>query len=183
MSVCLAMFPPSAKYHSYLEGYVYSHLKDNQRPVHKILEQEISNRIAQYAENCQYKLEKMAKTGSRKGQRQPTIAEVKAAKRAIFNPSMFGSTLEDTMEMQRINFPDLKLPWILGCLTERIIQQNGTAVEGIFRVPGDIDEVNALKVKTDSWAYPDDCNDPNVAASLLKQWFRDLKDPLLDESV
>jgi hypothetical protein len=42
MAVCLAMFPSSAKYHSYLEGYVYSHLKDNQRPVHKILEQEIS---------------------------------------------------------------------------------------------------------------------------------------------
>ena len=33
-----------------------------------------------YAENCQYKLDKMAKTGSRKGQRQPTIEEVKAAK-------------------------------------------------------------------------------------------------------
>ena len=42
MAVCLAMFPPSAKYHSYLEGYVYSHLKDNQKPVNKILEQEIS---------------------------------------------------------------------------------------------------------------------------------------------
>lgn len=50
-------------------------------------------------------------------------------------------------------------------------------------VPGDIDEVNALKVKTDSWTYPDDCNDPNVAASLLKQWFRDLREPLLDETV
>jgi hypothetical protein len=53
--------------------------------------------------------------------------------RAIFNPSMFGSTLEDTMEMQRFNFPDRKLPWIIGCLTDRIIQQNGTSVEGIFR--------------------------------------------------
>ena len=42
MAVCLAMFPPSAKYHTYLEGYVYNHLKDNQRPVNKILEQEIS---------------------------------------------------------------------------------------------------------------------------------------------
>ncbi|XP_028399778.1 rho GTPase-activating protein 39-like [Dendronephthya gigantea] len=183
MAVCLAMFPPSAKYHSYLEGYVYNHLKDNQKPIHKILEQEISNRVAQYAENCLYKLEKMAKTGSRKGQRQPTQEEVNAAKRAIFHPSMFGSTLEDTMEMQRTTFPDRKLPWILTCLTEQIVQQQGTSTEGIFRVPGDIDEVNSLKVKTDSWSYPDDCNDPNVAASLLKQWFRDLKDPLIDESV
>ena len=50
-------------------------------------------------------------------------------------------------------------------------------------MPGDIDEVNALKVKTDNWSYPEEYNDPNVAASLLKQWFRDLKDPLLDETV
>lgn len=42
MAVSLAMFPPSAKYHSYLEGYVYNHLKDNQKPVHKMLELEIS---------------------------------------------------------------------------------------------------------------------------------------------
>ena len=42
IAVCLAMFPPSTKYHSYLEGYVDSHLKDNQKPVNKILEQEIS---------------------------------------------------------------------------------------------------------------------------------------------
>lgn len=181
MAVCLAMFPPSAKYCSYLEGYVYSHLKDNQ-PANPILEQEISNRIAQYAENCHYKLEKMSKTGSRKGQRQPTQEEVDAAKRAIFHPSMFGSTLEDTMQMQKTRFPDRQLPWILTCLTERILNHNGAYTEGIFRVPGDIDEVNALKVKTDNWTYPDDVNDANVAASLLKQWFRDLREPVIDQS-
>lgn len=182
MAVCLAMFPPSAKYHSHLEGYVYRHLKDNLTSSNPIVQQEISNLVAQYADNCHCKLEKMAKTGSRKGQRQPTQAEVDAAKRAIFQPSMFGSTLDDTMKMQKSRYPDHQLPWILTCLTQQVIQNNGTCTEGIFRVPGDIDEVNALKVKTDTWSYPDDVTDANVAASLLKQWFRDLKEPLIDES-
>ena len=58
-----------------------------------------------------------------------------------------------------------------------------SALRFFCSVPGDIDEVNTLKVKTDSWTYPDECNDPNVAASLLKQWFRDFTEPLFDESV
>ena len=52
MAVCLAMFPPSAKYHSYLEGYVYNHLKDNQKPVNKILEHEISVSTMKHLLNC-----------------------------------------------------------------------------------------------------------------------------------
>lgn len=48
----------------------------------------------------------------------------------------------------------------------------------IFRVPGDIDEVNALKVKCDQWTMPE-CSDPNVPASLLKLWYRDLYEPLI----
>ena len=46
---------------------------------------------------------------------------------------MFGSTLEETMEMQMKKYPDRKLPWIITCLTEQIIQHNGTSTEGIFR--------------------------------------------------
>ena len=26
MGICLAFFPPSVKFHSYLEGYIYRHL-------------------------------------------------------------------------------------------------------------------------------------------------------------
>ena len=48
----------------------------------------------------------------------------------------------------------------------------------LCRVPGDIDEVNALKVKCDQWVMPQ-CNDANIPASLLKLWYRDLYDPLI----
>lgn len=47
------------------------------------------------------------------------------------------------------------------------------------RVPGDIDEVNALKLKCDQWSLPPDCVDPHIPASLLKLWYRELYEPLI----
>lgn len=32
----------------------------------------------------------------------------------------------------------------------------------IYRVPGDIDEVNALKLQVDQWRIPENLSDPNV---------------------
>ena len=50
------------------------------------------------------------------------------------------------------------------------------------RVPGDIDEVNALKLKVEKGAIPmETLKDPHVPASLLKLWFRELEEPLIPE--
>lgn len=46
-------------------------------------------------------------------------------------------------------------------------------------MPGDIDEVNALKLRCDQWMQPSDCPDPHVPASLLKLWYRELSEPLI----
>ena len=48
-----------------------------------------------------------------------------------------------------------------------------------YRVPGDIDEVNSLKLHVDKWKEPSTVRDPHIPASLLKLWFRDLYDPLI----
>lgn len=50
-----------------------------------------------------------------------------------------------------------------------------------FRVPGDIDMVNAQKLKLERWEIPTDVSDPHVPASLLKLWFRELHEPLIPE--
>jgi len=48
------------------------------------------------------------------------------------------------------------------------------------RVPGDVDEVNALKLSCDQWIIaPSNCSDPHTPASLLKLWYRELYDPLI----
>lgn len=45
-------------------------------------------------------------------------------------------------------------------------------------MPGDIDEVNVLKLHLDKWEVPE-CNDPHVPVSLLKLWYRELYEPLI----
>ena len=47
------------------------------------------------------------------------------------------------------------------------------------RVPGDTDEVAALKAKCDQWVAPTTYSDPHIPASLLKLWYRELYDPLI----
>ncbi|XP_032298494.1 rho GTPase-activating protein 39 [Coturnix japonica] len=68
-------------------------------------------------------------------------------------------------------------PWLWGLVG--VHGHCGDQTEGIFRVPGDIDEVNALKLQVDQWKIPTGLEDPHVPASLLKLWYRELEEPLI----
>ncbi|TNM88417.1 hypothetical protein fugu_004671 [Takifugu bimaculatus] len=83
------------------------------------------------------------------------------------------------MERQSELFPDRKLPWVQVQLSQYVLGLGGAQTEGIFRVPGDIDEVNALKLQVDQWRIPENLSDPNVPASLMKLWYRELEEPLI----
>ncbi|XP_054151321.1 rho GTPase-activating protein 39, partial [Melozone crissalis] len=171
MAICLAFFPPTPKFHSYLEGYIYRHMD----PVNDTKGVAIST----YARYCYSKLQKAALTGAKKGLKKPTLEEIRHARNAIFSPSMFGSSLQEIVAMQRDRYPDRQLPWVQTRLSEEVLALNGDQTEGIFRVPGDIDEVNALKLQVDQWKIPTGLEDPHVPASLLKLWYRELEEPLI----
>uniref|UniRef100_A0A8C4SHC2 Rho GTPase-activating protein 39 n=1 Tax=Erpetoichthys calabaricus TaxID=27687 RepID=A0A8C4SHC2_ERPCA len=202
MAICLAFFPPTPKFHSYLEGYIYRHMdplndtKVNQH-IKDLLEAEKKRKptlrkkrrphveeaegvaISTYAKYCYRKLQKSALTGAKKGLQKPNLEEIRHAKNAVFSPSMFGSSLEEVMAMQQERYPDHRLPWVQTRLSEEVLGLNGDQTEGIFRVPGDIDEVNALKLQVDQWKIPTGLEDPHVPASLLKLWYRELEEPLI----
>ncbi|XP_012615477.2 rho GTPase-activating protein 39 isoform X2 [Microcebus murinus] len=171
MAICLAFFPPTPKFHSYLEGYIYRHMD----PVNDTKGVAIST----YAKYCYHKLQKAALTGAKKGLKKPNVEEIRHAKNAVFSPSMFGSALQEVMSMQKERYPDRQLPWVQTRLSEEVLALNGDQTEGIFRVPGDIDEVNALKLQVDQWKVPVGLEDPHVPASLLKLWYRELEEPLI----
>ncbi|XP_070604477.1 rho GTPase-activating protein 39 [Erythrolamprus reginae] len=202
MSICLAFFPPTPKFHSYLEGYIYrhmdpvndtkvtQHIKDllerNSKKKSKLrkkpkpyVEDHDGVAVSTYAKYCYSKLQKAALTGAKKGLKKPNIEEIRHAKNAVFNPSMFGSSLQEIMNMQKERYPDRQLPWVQTRLSEEVLALNGDQTEGIFRVPGDIDEVNALKLQVDQWKIPTGLEDPHVPASLLKLWYRELEEPLI----
>lgn len=202
MASCLAFFPPTPKFHSYLEGYIYRHmdpvndtkvtqhikevLERNSKKKSKLrkkpkpyIEEHDGVAISTYAKYCYNKLQKAALTGAKKGLKKPNIEEIRHAKNAVFNPSMFGSSLQDIIAMQKERYPDRQLPWVQTRLSEEVLALNGDQTEGIFRVPGDIDEVNALKLQVDQWKIPTGLEDPHVPASLLKLWYRELEEPLI----
>ncbi|XP_039220842.1 rho GTPase-activating protein 39 isoform X1 [Crotalus tigris] len=202
MSICLAFFPPTPKFHSYLEGYIYRHMdpvNDTKVTQHikELLERKSKKKsklrkkpkpyvedhdgvaVSTYAKYCYSKLQKAALTGAKKGLKKPNIEEIRHAKNAVFNPSMFGSSLQEIMNMQKERYPDSQLPWVQTRLSEEVLALNGDQTEGIFRVPGDIDEVNALKLQVDQWKIPTGLEDPHVPASLLKLWYRELEEPLI----
>ncbi|KAG8446257.1 hypothetical protein GDO86_013917 [Hymenochirus boettgeri] len=203
IAISLAFFSPSPKFQSYLEGYIYKHLDEvndiniTQR-IHEAQElktKKISKSrkkrkqngdedglpISTYAKYCYRKLQKVAVTGGKKGLRKPTVEEIEQARNAILTPSLFGSSLEEIMERQREVYPDRRLPWVQTQLSQQVLALEGEQTEGIFRVPGDIDEVNALKVQVEQWRIPDNLSDPTVPASLLKLWYRELEEPLIPQ--
>eukprot|EP00038_Savillea_parva_P017622 m.21195 g.21195 ORF g.21195 m.21195 type:complete len:584 (-) comp3867_c0_seq1:71-1822(-) len=168
IAICVTFFPPSTRFTSYLEGYICRHIKGD-------------DKISQYAEHCIKKLDKVRQAGARRGNEAPSRAEVEVAQRNIFNPSLFGSTLEEVMEMQEKQKPGLEIPWIVTALAEEILRKKGAQTEGIFRVPGDSDAVNNLKVALDKFQMKDTYAEPHVPASALKLWFRELQEPLIAE--
>ncbi|XP_016321810.1 rho GTPase-activating protein 39 [Sinocyclocheilus anshuiensis] len=159
MAICLAFFPPTPRFHSYLEGYIYRHMDPlNDTNI-----------------GCDGSVLWRFQWGLNK----PSIEEIAHARNAIFRPSMFGSSLEEVMEMQKDRYPDRQLPWVQTRLSEEVLNLNGDQTEGIFRVPGDIDEVNALKLQVDQWKVPIGLEDPHIPASLLKLWYRELEEPVI----
>lgn len=67
------------------------------------------------------------------GLQKPCLEEIKHARNAIFSPSMFGSSLEDVMSLQKERYPDSQLPWVQTRLSEEVLGLNGDQTEGIFR--------------------------------------------------
>eukprot|EP00035_Acanthoeca_spectabilis_P039608 m.63704 g.63704 ORF g.63704 m.63704 type:complete len:544 (-) comp9675_c0_seq1:163-1794(-) len=168
LAISVTFFPPSNRFFSYLEGYVYRHVTGD-------------DKISQYAEHCLKKLDRARQAGARRGNDVPSKAEVELAQKNIFNPSLFGSTLEEVMDVQEKEKPGLELPWVVTALAEEILRKKGAQTEGIFRVPGDSDAVNNLKVALDKFTMKDTYSEPHVPASALKLWFRELQEPLISE--
>ncbi|ESN93582.1 hypothetical protein HELRODRAFT_115456 [Helobdella robusta] len=174
LGICLAFFPPSCKFYSYLEG----HICKNVEAYNQIDKAQSLTYI--YTLCCQKRLQWVVNCGAKKGLKKPSLEEIDHAKKSMVEQSMFGCTLSEVMNLQKERYPESSLPWIQTMLSEEVLRLNGAATEGIFRIPGDIDEVNSLKVRCDRWLPPpSNLHDPHVPASLLKLWYRELQEPLI----
>ncbi|KAI6226071.1 Rho GTPase-activating protein 39 [Aphelenchoides besseyi] len=109
---------------------------------------------------------------------KPSTANVQQARYNIFYPSMFGTSLEELMDLQGSRCPNLKIPWIEKVLIEMILENNGTSTEGVFRIAADPDQMHTSMVQLNVWVKPA-VKDAHVPAALLKQWLRQLPSPVI----
>lgn len=46
---------------------------------------------------------------------------------------MFGTSIEEVMEMQKEKFPGHRMPWVVQALVDAVVELEGPSTEGIFR--------------------------------------------------
>lgn len=166
-AICLYFFAPSNKnVQNLIKEWLNLHERDH-KP---------------FYQSCLSRLKKVVEKGNRRGLIDPGEPEILLAKRHIYQKSMFGTTLEDILATQNEQFPELEIPWIQRELTSVIIRLGGLSTEGIFRLPGEIDRVNALRVDVEDY-HVRNADDPHVACSLLKLWLREMAKPIFPEEL
>mmetsp|Transcript_28559 Transcript_28559/g.69630 ORF Transcript_28559/g.69630 Transcript_28559/m.69630 type:complete len:645 (-) Transcript_28559:269-2203(-) len=96
------------------------------------------------------------------------------------NPnSFFYATIEHCMEMTSAKYPSLPVPVIVVNLIKSIEGLGGYSVEGIFRLSAKKEDLDCLRKQFDQGNYEVKESSPHVAAGLLKQWLRELAEPLI----
>ncbi|KAJ1974813.1 hypothetical protein H4R34_004579 [Dimargaris verticillata] len=167
LCVVCQVFPPSAQFASYLHAFLHRHTNT---PIPRI------NTMARFALG---RVQRVAERGART--KVPSVTEIGWAKQIPFTRPLFGEALETIMQYTPAVDVDLGIPRVLTYLTDLILQLNGQQSEGIFRVPGDAEQVDQLKQRLDLGDYATnlDLRDPNIPGSLLKQWLRELPHPLI----
>ncbi|KAJ2227940.1 hypothetical protein IWW45_006811 [Coemansia sp. RSA 485] len=127
-------------------------------------------------------LGRVKRTGSRTS--ELSVKELRLAMTVPSRPLVFGGALGEIMADPELVNRNTGLPRVLEQLVGLITSLDGESTEGLFRVPGNSDAVFITRLRIEA-GQPDfsDVTDPNVPASLLKEWLRDLADPLIPESM
>jgi hypothetical protein len=102
-----------------------------------------------------------------------------------FNPTVFSSSLPVIMSLQSTPYPSLRIPIILPFLRTALLALPSTlTTEGLFRIPGDYDQVMWVRERIDRGRYEllqGEVEDPAVLCSVFKGWLRELEEPLIPE--
>jgi len=93
-------------------------------------------------------------------------------------------SLQDSMDITMKLRPNRKekIPLMVTVLCDKVRTLNGFETEGIFRKSAMATEIARLKGKLNRDDYTLDTKSPHVAACLLKDWLRGLKDSLIPQT-
>ncbi|NXC18984.1 RHG39 protein, partial [Corythaeola cristata] len=197
MAISLAFFSPSPKFQSYLEGYIYRHLDSDEN---------IAQRIKELVD-----LKNKKNSKSRKKRKQNTEDEGKGGRspgeqcHCKAQLSCSGGTYPGGEEHDEVG------PRLRACARLRSVRDCGrsekyrgnsfccakirvpwlgsesTLFASFFktffgsRVFKSVPEAMFLRLQVDQWRIPSGLSDPNIPASLLKLWYRELEEPVIPQ--
>lgn len=136
--------------------------------------------LEQYILACQQRLRRTIIIGPRKTPPKDKYIEIYTKPKDPL--PLFGVSIEEYFDWQKKAFPEQKDPYILYIISERLKTLNGFITEGLFRLPGDFEQLEILKDNFGQGDFKIECKDPHVLASLFKLWLRELAEPLIPKS-
>jgi len=86
----------------------------------------------------------------------------------------------DPTTLELTNDGGFMVPTVLATMKRFLVENNGTQVEGIFRLAGEQTEIQRIKGLMNQKQFDFKTKDINAVASLIKVWFRDLPVPILN---
>ncbi|OHT03055.1 RhoGAP domain containing protein [Tritrichomonas foetus] len=95
---------------------------------------------------------------------------------------IFGASLYEQIWNQRRSMMKLPIPFILYHMADILLKKNCENIEGIFRLPGNLRKVDEIADELNQGRDSLISADINDIASLMKKWFRDLPDPVINLS-
>lgn len=119
--------------------------------------------------------------------RMPSEAQMERISNAPFTHTIpvFGGTPEQLMEAQRAKHPAAVLPLPFLKLLDAFRANNGCTTEGVFRLSGSPSKVASLRncLETDQPITPALGLSVHDIAAVLKQFFREMEEPLIGREI
>jgi len=103
----------------------------------------------------------------------------RAGKQSSPTTQVFGVSLVEIMQKQRLDHPRLQVPIVLLNCAHAVLLLDGHKTEGIFRISGNAQSLDLLKDEIAECEYVDDFENVHNASSLLKLWLSSLASPLV----
>jgi hypothetical protein len=168
--MCAYSFPPTKDFEDWLRQYIEANQK----------QQGTTPLFASYTLRL---LNRTVRLFATVRSRVPSEKELQVQREAPFNPSPFGASLAECMELQAKRDADAKLPLLLTMLADAVLANNGKTTEGIFRVPADPSNALKLRVALEAGSYEIVSKDVHAIGSVLKLWLRELAEPLIPDAL
>jgi len=96
----------------------------------------------------------------------------------LHNKTVFGVSVSDLMGIQEHTHPRAKMPLVVPALCKAIRDAGGLKTANIFREVASFENRRKLKEQLNSGNYNVNVTDPHLAATVLKDWLRELPESL-----